>query len=102
MVSRTDPAVDAEATKSGRMQAVRQPIRVLLVDDQELVRAGFTMALDAQPDISVVGEARDGAHVLELLRATPADVRADAPDGRDRGDPPHRHRASQAGRRSSS
>ena len=35
--------------------------RVLLVDDQELVRAGFRMILDAQPDIEVVGEAADGA-----------------------------------------
>ncbi|MQY05950.1 response regulator transcription factor [Actinomadura macrotermitis] len=49
-------------------------IRVVLVDDQELVRAGFTMVLDAQPDIEVVGEAGDGGHALELLAATTADV----------------------------
>ncbi|WP_018654644.1 response regulator [Actinomadura flavalba] len=49
-------------------------IRVLLVDDQELVRAGFTMVLDAQEDISVVGEAGDGVRALELLDAAPADV----------------------------
>jgi DNA-binding NarL/FixJ family response regulator len=52
----------------------RRPIRVLLVDDQELVRAGFRMVLDAQPDIDVVGEAGDGARAVELLRATRADV----------------------------
>ncbi|MFC6879718.1 MULTISPECIES: response regulator [Actinomadura] len=46
----------------------------MLVDDQELVRAGFTMVLDAQPDIEVVGEAGDGAQALELLRGTAADV----------------------------
>jgi DNA-binding NarL/FixJ family response regulator len=49
-------------------------IRVVLVDDQELVRAGFRMVLDAQPDIAVVGEAGDGAQAVELLRKTPADV----------------------------
>ncbi|GLZ15368.1 DNA-binding response regulator [Actinomadura sp. NBRC 104425] len=51
-----------------------RPVRVLLVDDQELVRAGFTMVLDAQPDIEVVGEAGDGAQALERLRSTRADV----------------------------
>ncbi|MDR0341851.1 MAG: DNA-binding response regulator, partial [Nocardiopsaceae bacterium] len=35
-------------------------IRVVLVDDQELVRTGFRMVLDAQSDMSVVGEAGDG------------------------------------------
>ncbi|WP_279498945.1 response regulator transcription factor [Actinomadura rubrisoli] len=50
------------------------PIRVVLVDDQELVRAGFTMVLDAQPDIEVVGEAADGVQALDLLRVTRADV----------------------------
>jgi DNA-binding NarL/FixJ family response regulator len=49
-------------------------IKVVLVDDQELVRAGFRMVLDAQPGIEVVGEAGDGAEALELLRSTRADV----------------------------
>ncbi|MEU5876916.1 response regulator transcription factor [Spirillospora sp. NPDC047279] len=49
-------------------------IRVMLVDDQELVRAGFKMVLDAQPDVEVVGEAGDGAQALELLRVTRTDV----------------------------
>ena len=49
-------------------------IRVLLVDDQELVRTGFRMVLDAQPDMAVVGEAGDGLAAVELLRATTADV----------------------------
>ncbi len=49
-------------------------IRVLLVDDQELVRAGFKMVLDAQPDIEVAGEAKDGLGALEVLRSTSADV----------------------------
>jgi DNA-binding NarL/FixJ family response regulator len=49
-------------------------IRIVLVDDQELVRAGFRMVLDAQPDMAVVGEAGDGQAALGLLRVTPADV----------------------------
>ncbi len=35
-------------------------IRIILVDDQELVRTGFRMVLEAQPDMTVVGEAADG------------------------------------------
>jgi DNA-binding NarL/FixJ family response regulator len=49
-------------------------IKIVLVDDQELVRTGFRMVLDAQPDMAVVGEASDGAAAVNLLRATPADV----------------------------
>ena len=49
-------------------------IRVVLVDDQELVRTGFRMVLDAQPDTTVVGEAGDGAAAIRLLRTCPADV----------------------------
>ncbi|SNS77919.1 response regulator transcription factor [Actinomadura mexicana] len=56
------------------MTDVAAPIRVVLVDDQELVRAGFRMVLDAQPDIEVAGEAGDGLQALELLRNTRADV----------------------------
>jgi DNA-binding NarL/FixJ family response regulator len=49
-------------------------VRVLLVDDQELVRTGFRMVLDAQEAIEVVGEASDGRGALEVLRSTSADV----------------------------
>jgi DNA-binding NarL/FixJ family response regulator len=49
-------------------------IRVVIVDDQSLVRAGFRMVLSAQPDMDVVGEAGDGAQALRLLVGTPADV----------------------------
>jgi DNA-binding NarL/FixJ family response regulator len=49
-------------------------IEIVLVDDQELVRAGFRMVLDAQPDMHVVGEAADGLAAVELARVRPADV----------------------------
>lgn len=50
------------------------PIRVFLVDDQQMVRAGFTMLVDSQDDMQVVGEAGDGGEALERLAVTAADV----------------------------
>jgi DNA-binding NarL/FixJ family response regulator len=49
-------------------------VRVLIADDQALVRAGFRMILDSQPDIEVVGEAADGAEALALARQVQPDV----------------------------
>ncbi|TQL68547.1 LuxR family two component transcriptional regulator [Nocardioides albertanoniae] len=49
-------------------------IRVFIVDDQELVRAGCEMVIAAQPDMEVVGSAGDGAAALERLAVTRADV----------------------------
>ncbi|GAA1962685.1 response regulator transcription factor [Catenulispora subtropica] len=49
-------------------------IRVVVADDQELVRSGFAMILEAQPDIEVVGEAGNGAEAVELARALAPDV----------------------------
>jgi len=54
-------------------------IRVLVVDDQPLVRAGFRMILSSQPDIEVAGEAADGAQAVRLVAqlraaATPVDI----------------------------
>jgi DNA-binding NarL/FixJ family response regulator len=49
-------------------------IRVVLVDDQALVRAGFRAIIDSAPDLDVVGEADDGDHALDVVKQTRADV----------------------------
>lgn len=61
-------------------------IRVLIVDDQAMIRAGFRMIIEAEPDITVVGEAGDGIEALEMAaRSTPdvvlMDVRMPRMDG---------------------
>ena len=43
-------------------------IRVAVVDDQALVRAGFLALLESAPDLEVVGEAADGAEAVDLVR----------------------------------
>jgi DNA-binding NarL/FixJ family response regulator len=49
-------------------------IRVLLADDQALIRAGFRLLIDAASDLEVVGEATDGAQAVELARSQRADI----------------------------
>ncbi|MGH3690049.1 MAG: response regulator [Microbacterium sp.] len=49
-------------------------IRVVLVDDQALFRAGIRMLVASQPDLEVVGEAGDGKEALEVVRASRPDV----------------------------
>ena len=67
---------DEQGTGTGQLHGAMAAslIRIALVDDQELVRAGFRMVLDAQPDMQVVGEAADGRAALDLARRLHADV----------------------------
>lgn len=50
--------------------SAKEPIRVVVVDDQELFRRGLTMLLGAEPDITVVGEAGDGVAAVEMIGAS--------------------------------
>ncbi|MFJ5305662.1 response regulator [Streptomyces sp. NPDC088350] len=64
----TDASDGASAGGSARR------IRVLIADDQEMVRTGFRLILQLQPDIEVVGEAADGVECVELARRLRPDV----------------------------
>jgi len=52
----------------------RPKLRVFLADDQSLVRSGFRMLIEAEDDMTVVGEANDGAEAVAMLSQRPADV----------------------------
>ncbi len=51
-----------------------EPIRLVLVDDQALFRAGVAVVVDAQPDMTVVGQAGDGREALDVVERTRPDV----------------------------
>jgi DNA-binding NarL/FixJ family response regulator len=53
---------------------VTTPIRVLLADDQHLIRAGFRALIDSAPDLEVVGEAGNGREAVALARSARADI----------------------------
>jgi len=74
----TDPEA-TEATEASRAateasKAPARPIRLLLADDQPLLRTGFRMVLGAEPDLDIVGEAGDGVDAVELARRLLPDV----------------------------
>src|SRR4051794_24890846 len=50
------------------------PIRVVVVDDQAIVRAGFAAIIDAEPGLTVIGEAADGTAAVDLARREHPDV----------------------------
>ncbi|SCD97239.1 Response regulator receiver domain-containing protein, partial [Streptomyces sp. SolWspMP-sol7th] len=61
------PPVPASAPDASPRDAAA-PIRVLLADDHALVRRGLRLILDAEPDLTVVAEAGDGAEAVEQAR----------------------------------
>ncbi|WP_129339509.1 response regulator [Cellulomonas endophytica] len=61
-------------TADGRAAAGDAPVRVVLVDDQALLRAGIAIILGAEPGIEVVGEAASGAEAIDLVRRLRPDV----------------------------
>jgi DNA-binding NarL/FixJ family response regulator len=67
-----DPSSKERPDRDGAGETMT--IRVAIVDDQALMRDGFTMILDAQPDIEVVGDAENGRVGLELCRRTRPNV----------------------------
>jgi DNA-binding NarL/FixJ family response regulator len=66
-------AADREG-RGGAGGAASRPVKVLLVDDQTLVRAGFRVLLERGEGIEVVGEAADGAEAIEAVRRARPDV----------------------------
>jgi DNA-binding NarL/FixJ family response regulator len=61
-------------TETAEAAERRRPLRVLLVDDQRLVRSGFALMLSVEDDLEVVGEAADGAAAVDQARALRPDV----------------------------
>jgi DNA-binding NarL/FixJ family response regulator len=61
----------AEPDSASERIAARPPITVLVADDQQMVRRGLRVILDAEPDITVIAEAGDGVEALDLVRHEP-------------------------------
>ncbi|MET7550250.1 response regulator transcription factor [Streptomyces sp. NPDC005479] len=53
---------------------MNNPLRILLADDHALLRRGVRLILESEPDLNVVGEAGDGARIIELAREVDADL----------------------------
>ena len=67
-MSESSPVAESDASDSG------SDVRVLIVDDQAMIRAGFAALLDAQPGIDVVGTADDGEGIVDVVKRTKPDV----------------------------
>jgi DNA-binding NarL/FixJ family response regulator len=59
---------------AGQNDDVGNPIRVLIADDQQMLRDGFRVILDSEPDLEVVGEAADGAEAVRQVQLLRPDV----------------------------
>jgi DNA-binding NarL/FixJ family response regulator len=69
---KTNEQIRAEQTVTEPKAA--EPIRVLLVDDQQLIRLGFRLVLEAEPDLVVVGDAADGIEAVAAVHTARPDV----------------------------
>ncbi len=67
-------APSSEETSMTEGGGAARPVRILLVDDQPLLRTGFRMVLGAEPDLDIVGEAGDGSEAVDLARRLLPDV----------------------------
>ena len=65
---------DGEQTAPPEAEAPARPITVVIADDQRLLRAGFRVILDAEPDIEVIGEAQDGRAAVDIVTRRRPDV----------------------------
>jgi two-component system response regulator NreC len=74
IICRARTVRDPEAARESPPSRAPANIRVLIVDDHAVLRTGLRMLLTAQPDMTVVGEAADGAKAVELARTTRPDV----------------------------
>jgi len=73
-MSGTESAKTTEPARTTESARTTEPIRVVLVDDQELFRAGVAVVIGAQPDLEVAGQAADGRAGLEVIARTRPDV----------------------------
>src|SRR5207249_4024245 len=64
----------ARQHRARRMTTPRPPIRIVVADDHQVVRAGFAELLDTQPDFTVVGTAADGAEAVRVCHEQTPDV----------------------------
>lgn len=73
MIPSPPPADPFGSAPTGRATS-DAPLRIAIVDDQPLIRAGFAMVVDSQPDMEVVLQAGDGAEAVDVLRGRLVDI----------------------------
>ena len=72
--STTGPGAEPAAETTGQNEPAPDPIRILIAEDQALLRASFAALMNAEPDLAVVGQAVDGAEAVALAAGARPDV----------------------------